>query len=92
MQQLNQEQLKHYNELLSKYRGQMTLALLKECVSMSIDDVIQVYEDLKAINYYLSVGKLTDTIHVVHHMEVLEREICKELTNRLIGYYKASKQ
>ena len=91
MQQLNQEQLKHYNELLSKYRGKMALALLKECVNMSIDDVIQVYEDLKAINYYLSVGKLTDTIHVVHHMENLEREVCKELTHRLIGFYKATK-
>ena len=91
MQQLNEEQLNHYNELLSKYRGKMTLALLKECVSMSIDDIIQIYEDLKTINYYLSVGKLTDTIHVVHHMENLEREVCKELTNRLIGFYKATK-
>ena len=91
MQHLNEEQLNHYNELLSKYRGKMTLALLKECVSMSIDDIIQIYEDLKTINYYLSVGKLTDTIHVVHHMENLEREVCKELTHRLIGFYKATK-
>ena len=91
MQHLNEEQLNHYNELLSKYRGKMTLALLKECVNMSIDDIIQVYEDLKAINYYLSVGKLTDTIHVVHHMENLECEVCKELTHRLIGFYKATK-
>ena len=47
--------LQHYNELLSKYRGKITLALLKECVNMSIDDIIQIYDDLKAINYYLSV-------------------------------------
>ncbi len=91
MQHLNEEQLNHYNELLSKYRGKMALALLKECVNMSIDDIIQIYEDLKTINYYLSAGKLTDTIHVVHHMENLEREVCKELTNRLIGFYKATK-
>ena len=43
MQHLNEEQLNHYNELLSKYRGKMTLALLKECVEMSIDDIIQIY-------------------------------------------------
>ena len=64
----------------------------KIAVMDSVDENFgeQWLENIKNVLKNDAGGRIPDYL-VVHHMEILEREVRKELTHRLTGYYQAAK-